>query len=73
MNKQNIVLDGLSRRARTVLCDAAGSPINVETIDSETIRRLTRRYLLATPTCGPIIADEIVRWAEGHGITIPEA
>jgi hypothetical protein len=63
----DVVLDGLSARAKGVLRNAIDGPINVETIG-----RLTRSYLLATPGCGPRIADEIISWARGLGMLYTE-
>ena len=65
MNPEHVVLDGLSTRAKTVLRNAVGGPVT-----AETLRRLSRSYLLATPRCGPYIADEIIKWAKGQGIEI---
>ena len=56
-----------------MLCDATNSPKTAEAIDAEIISSLTRHYLIATPKCGPLIADEIIEWAKGQGIAIPEA
>ena len=63
----DMVLDDLSTRATTVLRDAVDGPIT-----ADTVRNLTRRYLLATYRCGPIIADEIIGWAKGRGIIIED-
>ena len=56
-----------------MLCDATNSPKTAEAIDAEIISSLTWHYLIATPMCGPLIADQIIEWAKGHGIAIPEA
>ena len=63
----DLTLNGLRPRARTVLRNALDGPVNAETIG-----RLTRPYLLATPGCGPFIADEIIRWAQIQGIAITD-
>ncbi len=68
METKYVALDGLTRRARTVLCEALDCPVDIEQIERELVRRLTRRYLLATPNCGPMIADQIMNWALSKGL-----
>ena len=63
----DLTLNGLRPRARTVLRNALDGPVN-----AEAIARLTRAHLLATPGCGLLIADEIIRWARGQGIAISD-
>ncbi len=70
METKYVALDGLNRRARTVLCEALDCPVDIQQIESETVRRLDRRYLLATPNCGPIIADEIMKWAISNDLAM---
>ena len=62
-----MVLDDLSARATTVLRCAVDGPIT-----ADAVRNLTRRYLLATPGCGVIIAEEIIGWAKRRGIVIAD-
>jgi hypothetical protein len=66
MLHEDFILDGLIPRAKSVLRNAVKGPLNAATVGS-----LTRSYLLATPGCGPIIADQIIAWARRYGITIP--
>src|SRR3954465_9808964 len=70
MQTKYVTLNGLNRRARTVLCDAVYCPVNIEQIECECVGRLTRRYLLAMPNCGPTIADEIINWPMSQGLAM---
>ena len=63
--RHHVALDELSPRAQTVLRNALDGPVN-----AVTLARLTRSYLLATPGCGRVVADEIINWARGQGIAI---